>query len=60
MRAEERWLHSAMIWLAAIFVVLSGPVWLAAAVAGLCVGMAFKIHRDRTAGPDTPPRRKPK
>lgn len=53
MRAEEGWLLAACTWLAAILVITGGPLWIAIAAAGLCVGMSFNIHRKRTTGRET-------
>jgi hypothetical protein len=47
MRAEEGWLLAACTWLAAILIIVDGPLWIAIAAAGLCVGMSLNIHRHR-------------
>lgn len=56
MRAEELWLLAASIWLAAILILTAGPLWVAIAAAGLCVGMSFNIHRKRNGAPRAQPK----
>jgi hypothetical protein len=48
MRAENFWLFAVNVWLAAIWVSTSAPIWIAAVAAGLCIGMSIKIRRDRS------------